>query len=104
MLTLIKKLLGFGPSANFKELHEQGAVILDVRSAAEFNSGHIKGAVNIPLDKLSGNMKKIQGWKKPVITCCLSGTRSGMATGILRKNGVEVYNGGGWSSLRNRLK
>lgn len=104
MLTLIKKLLGLGPSANFKELQEQGAVILDVRSAAEFNSGHIKGSVNIPLDKLSGNLKKIQGWKKPVITCCLSGTRSGMAAGILRKNGVEVYNGGGWTSLRNRLK
>jgi phage shock protein E len=90
MLSFIKKLLGFGPSANFKELQEQGAVILDVRSPAEFNAGHIKGAVNIPLDKLSGNLNKVQAWKKPVITCCLSGTRSNMAAGILRKNGVEV--------------
>ncbi|MEY3983852.1 MAG: hypothetical protein RL160_1411 [Bacteroidota bacterium] len=104
MLTFIKKLLGLGPSVNLKALHEQGAVILDVRTPGEFNAGHVHGAVNIPLDKLSGNLKKIQGWKKPVITCCQSGTRSGMATGMLRKKGVEVYNGGGWSSLRNRLK
>lgn len=104
MFNIIKKLLGLGPSVNFKELHAQGAVILDVRSPGEFNSGHIKDAVNIPLDKVSSNLKKIQGWKKPVITCCQSGTRSGMAAGILRKNGVEVFNGGGWSSLRNRLK
>ncbi|MEN9511542.1 MAG: hypothetical protein RLZZ370_1361, partial [Bacteroidota bacterium] len=34
MFTFIKKLLGLGPSANLKALHEQGAVILDVRTAA----------------------------------------------------------------------
>ncbi len=104
MLNTIKKLLGLEPSANFKELREQGAVILDVRSAAEFNSGHIQGAVNIPLDKLGSNIKKIQGWNKPVITCCLSGTRSSMATSMLRKSNVDVYNGGGWATLHQRLK
>lgn len=49
MITLLKKILGLGPSVNFAELVQQGAIVLDVRSKAEFSGGHIKGAVNIPV-------------------------------------------------------
>ena len=82
----------------------RGAQIVDVRSEREFQSGHIEGAVNVPLDGLSKNLAKIQK-SKPVITCCASGVRSGMARRILKSNGfIEVVNGGAWVKLKGKLQ
>jgi len=103
MFNTIKKLLGLGPSADFAALHRNGAVILDVRTAAEFKSGHIKGAINIPVDQVQNQLSKIKAYGKPVITCCRSGARSGMAAGTLRKAGLEVYNGGPWNVLQGKI-
>lgn len=104
MLNLIKKLLGGGPKADFKELVNQGAIILDVRSKGEYNGGHIKGSINIPVDVLSANLSKLKDKEKPIITCCASGMRSASAKSILKSNGyTNVHNGGGWMSLRNKL-
>ena len=50
-MSLFKKLIG-GSSVNFAELVKQGAMIIDVRSPAEFKGGHIQGAVNMPLQSL----------------------------------------------------
>jgi phage shock protein E len=103
MLQLIKNLLGLGPKANYKELMSNGAQIIDVRTKGEYQSGCIKGSVNIPLQNLSANLSKIKK-DKPVITCCASGMRSASAKSILKSNGFsEVYNGGGWMSLRNKI-
>jgi len=42
---------------------------------------------------------------KPIITCCASGMRSASAKSILKSNGfTEVHNGGGWSSLQNKIR
>ncbi len=98
MFGFLSSLMG-GATANFEELVANGATILDVRTKDEYKFGHIKDSVNIPLDKLAANIKKLNK-NKPVITCCASGARSSMAKGILEQNGFEVYNGGGWSSLR----
>lgn len=104
MLSLIKKMLGFGPAVDFAQLVKEGAVIVDVRSKSEFSSGHIKGSVNIPLDTLSNNLSKLKSKDKPVITCCASGMRSASAKGILKSNGyTQVYNGGGWYGLNNKI-
>jgi rhodanese-related sulfurtransferase len=102
MFNSIKSLFGMGPSADLKALTAQGATIIDVRSKAEYTSGHIKGSINIPLDTLQKNLSKINK-NKPVITCCASGMRSASAKGILQNNGFEVYNGGGWSSLKAKI-
>lgn len=102
MFQSLKSLFGGGPPADFKALVNQGATIIDVRSKAEYASGHIKGSLNIPLDTLHNNLSKISK-SKPVITCCASGMRSASAKGILQNNGFEVYNGGGWSSLKSKL-
>ncbi len=100
----IKKLLGFGPKANYAELVKQGAIILDVRSKTEYASGHINGSVNIAVDQLSNNLSKLKDKQKPIITCCASGIRSASAKSILKANGyVNVYNGGSWSSLQNKI-
>jgi rhodanese-related sulfurtransferase len=103
MLHIIKQLLGIGPKVDFRTLAQNGAVILDVRTPAEFKAGHIKGAINIPVDKLQGSLAKVKALNKPVIACCLSGSRSGMAVGILRNAGMEAYNGGPWNVLRSKI-
>ncbi len=103
MFNTIKKLFGLGPQADFAALLQQGGIIVDVRSTAEYQSGHIKGSVNIPLQSLAGNLSKLKK-DKPVITCCASGMRSASAKSILKSNGfIEVHNGGGWMSLQNKI-
>lgn len=103
MIQWLKKIFGIAPKVNYKELIKNGAQIIDVRTPGEFQGGHIKGSLNIPLQGLQNNMAKIHK-DKPVITCCQSGMRSASARGILKSNGyTEVYNGGGWMSLQNKI-
>ena len=102
MFGFLKNLLG-GTSVDFAELVKNGAQIIDVRTPGEFNGGHIKGAKNIPLQSLGNNLSKINK-NKPVITCCASGARSAAAKNILQNSGfTEVYNGGGWHSLKSKI-
>ncbi|WP_281297241.1 rhodanese-like domain-containing protein [Flavobacterium limnophilum] len=104
MINTLKKIFGFGPGVNYSELVKEGALILDVRSKGEFAGGHIKGAVNIPVDALRNNLSKLKDKNHPIITCCASGMRSASAKNILKSNGyTQVYNGGGWSSLQNKI-
>jgi phage shock protein E len=103
MITFLKKLLGLGAGVNYKELVQSGAQLVDVRTPAEYNAGHIAVSKNIPLDSLSNNLNKIKK-DKPVIVCCASGMRSAAAKRILQSNGYSnVYNGGGWISLNRKL-
>jgi rhodanese-related sulfurtransferase len=99
-MSLLQKLFGIGgPKADLGQKIKEGATIVDVRTPEEFRSGHVKGAINIPLDKVQGQMGKINK-NKPVITCCRSGARSAMAADLLKRNGFECYNGGAWTSVR----
>ena len=93
----------FGKKVNFQEVISSGAVILDVRTKGEYQSGHIKNSINIPIDNLQQNIKKLNK-DKAIITCCASGARSASARKILLSNGFEqVYNGGSWYSLRKYM-
>jgi phage shock protein E len=104
MIALIKNIFGFGPSVNYKELVQNGAIIIDVRTKGEFQGGHIKNSVNVPLANLQDKISKLKK-DKPVITCCASGSRSASAKSILKSNGfVEVHNGGSWISLQNKIR
>jgi rhodanese-related sulfurtransferase len=96
---MIKNLLGLGPKVDMQQLIKSGAVIVDVRTAQEFASGHVKGSINIPLNMLPEKMKQLPK-NKPIITCCASGMRSATAKNILQQQGfAEVYNGGSWARL-----
>ena len=104
MIERLKKLFGLGPKVNYPELVQNGAIIVDVRSKAEYSAGHIKDSINIPVDALRNNLYKLKDKNQPIITCCASGMRSASAKSILKSNGyTAVYNGGGWSSLRNKI-
>ena len=85
-----------------KAIREKKGTLLDVRTVMEFEDNHISGAINIPLDIVEANIKQIAEMPKPILVYCLSGGRSGIATGILQQNGiVDAYNGGGIFSLHN---
>lgn len=103
MIGFLKRLFGGGPAVDFKQLRKEGAQIVDVRTKAEYQQGHVKGSVNIPLNNLSNHYAKMKK-DTPIITCCASGVRSAQAKHILTSNGfTRVYNGGGWQSLQRKL-
>ena len=84
------------------KLKSEGAVLVDVRSAAEFASGNAPGTINIPLPELGSRLAEIPK-TSPVVVCCASGTRSGMAKMLLRKNGYSnVHNIGTWTKFLNQ--
>lgn len=85
--------------AMLPELKKNGAIFIDVRSAGEFASGNAPGTINIPLQELESRLGEISK-SAPVVLCCASGTRSGMAKLLLKKNAYRnVYNIGTWSKL-----
>jgi phage shock protein E len=102
MFGFIKKL--FGEPTDFKKLVTDGAVILDVRTASEFKSGHIPGAINIPVDAIRGKLDELRKKNKTYITCCRSGARSGMAKNALQAAGLTAFNGGPWNSLISKIR
>jgi phage shock protein E len=85
--------------AMLPELKKNGATLIDVRSAGEFANGNAPGTINIPLQELGSRLGEIPK-SSPVVLCCASGTRSGMAKLILKKNGYQnVHNIGTWSKF-----
>lgn len=104
MLNFIKNLFSKNePTINFKTLVAEGALIIDVRQPHEFANGHVAGSVNIPLDLLAAEVPNLDK-NKSIITCCLSGMRSGVARNTLLREGfAEVHNGGGWVALSSKL-
>lgn len=77
-------------------------VLLDTRTEEEYNNGHIKGFINIPLDELRENLDKIDKTKKVYITCQI-GLRGYIAYRILAQNGYECYNLSGGYRLYNSI-
>lgn len=103
MLKILKSIFGLGHKTDYKALMQCGAQVIDVRTKAEFQDGHIKNSINIPLQNLAVSLSKIKK-DKPIITCCASGIRSSSAKSILKSMGYnQVYNGGSWMSLQNKI-
>lgn len=102
MIQQLKNLFA-GSSEDFGAMIKEGAQVIDVRSRQEYEGGHLKGSVNIPLQELPNHLNRIRK-EKPVIVCCASGMRSSTASDLLKAKGYTVYNGGGWTSLQRKLK
>jgi phage shock protein E len=80
------------------KLIAQGAVVVDVRSRAEFQQGSRPGSLNIPLNEVASRLSELDK-NVPVILCCASGSRSGLAKVIFLKNGfANVVNAGPWTN------
>ena len=75
-------------------------VVVDVRTSSEYGGGHFQGALNIPVDKLEKNIKRIGNKERPVIVYCASGSRSGRAKAILKAHGfLDVTNAGAFANM-----
>ena len=87
-----------------EKIKQKKGTLIDVRSQIEFETEHVPGAINIPIDMIESNLKNIESMPKPILVYCLSGGRSGVATSILQQNGIlESFNGGGLYNLLNIL-
>nr|WP_321225378.1 rhodanese-like domain-containing protein [uncultured Psychroserpens sp.] len=88
---------------NIKEYLEKGAIVLDVRTEAEYNEGHVKDAIHIVLDELEYEIDQLKEFQKPIITCCRSGARSERAKELLLDENFDVINGGPWQNIENYI-
>jgi phage shock protein E len=87
------------PASVVAEKLKAGATVVDVRSEAEFRGGAYAGAINVPLQTLSGRLQRIPK-DRPVVVYCASGSRSAMAARVLKKAGYDdVSNAGGLHHL-----
>ena len=70
---------------------EADLVVLDVRTVSEYESGHLEGAINIPVEVLGGRLSELNT-DDELLVYCRTGNRSTTAVGILRENGYDrVY-------------
>ena len=77
-----------GPKA--RELVQQGALLVDVRTPAEFSAGHLEGAVNLPLGSVVEAVRDpaLHAEARDLVVYCRSGHRSAQAVEQLKKAGV----------------
>lgn len=82
------------------DLIQAGAFLVDVRTPEEFESGHVRASVNIPLDQIADRLEEFDG-KSHIVVFCRSGSRSAMAKALLAQNGyTHVTNAGTWEDVK----
>ncbi len=70
-------------------LAQEGMVILDVRSTGEYASGHVEGAINLPVDELDRISTILPDKERQIIVHCAAGVRSARATKTLQGMGYK---------------
>jgi phage shock protein E len=82
------------------------AVLIDVRSPAEFASGAVEGSINLPLDRFAQDIERVVPEREtPVLLFCAAGGRSAQACAYLQRLGyTQVSNGGGAGMVAARLQ
>ena len=80
-------------------IKEKKGTIVDVRTPAEFQGGHVAGSINIPLQEITSRMDEVKSLKTPIVLCCASGGRSGQVHGFLAQQGIECVNAGSWMDV-----
>ena len=78
-------------------------LVIDVRTRAEFDSGHVPGAVHIPHTELPGRLRELgAGSEREIVIYCEQGNRSVLAAGALRRGGFStvLHLEGDWSAWR----
>jgi NADPH-dependent 2,4-dienoyl-CoA reductase/sulfur reductase-like enzyme/rhodanese-related sulfurtransferase len=84
-------LRGDSPLAHWEELRDTDALVLDVRTPSEYNSGHIDRAINIPINELRSRMNELPS-DREILTYCSVGQRSYYAARALRENNFKARN------------
>jgi rhodanese-related sulfurtransferase len=96
----------FSRNANLRgaiamEIIKNGATVVDVRTASEFEYGHFEGAINIPLQGLHSRLPELGNKNTPIVVYCATGMRSANAAKILTDAGyTDVTDAGGLDNLK----
>ena len=77
--------------SDVKAMKQEDYILVDVRSEEEYNNGHVKGAVNIPVDSLRDRLTELDP-NKTIVEYCQVGLRGYVADRILSQNGYQVMN------------
>lgn len=88
-----------GDTNTIKEYLDKGAVVVDVRTQAEWDEGHVEGSKHIVLTVIPLKLDEIKAFNKPVIVVCRSGGRAGQALQHLTRHGIDAINGGAWQNV-----
>lgn len=95
LVEFIKQKTGgakISPATVIRMMNHDNAVIIDVRNTDAYASGHIVGAISLPLTNIEEKYKKIEKLKaQPLIIVCAAGLESPRAAASLLKKGLTVY-------------
>jgi phage shock protein E len=98
VLFFLSNRVGLISAAAAKEHLKRGALIVDVRTPAEFNSGHLKRAINVPFDDIETFVsRRVTDKGQVILLHCQSGMRSGVARKKLTALGyTQTFNLGSY--------
>ena len=87
------------PGADLREVvNSLDVTLVDVRIPEQYHAGTAKEAINIPLAEIQNNIETLKG--KKVVVFCNKGIQADQAMEILKKNGVEAYDGTSWKNVK----
>ncbi|WP_067515311.1 rhodanese-like domain-containing protein [Endozoicomonas ascidiicola] len=100
-LGLVSNASADSPASNIWESINNGALLIDVRTQQEYNSGHIERSIHIPHQLIVERIgEKMVPYDTEIILYCKSGRRSGIAQEMLMKHGYSnVVNAGAYQQL-----
>ena len=78
--------------------------VVDVRTLAEFNGGHVPGSINIPMHEVMHRLEVFKSMDQPIILCCASGNRSGQVAAYLNGIGIACENAGSWMEVERAYR
>ena len=97
---ILSKLFGVPNKKTLFEMMNNGALLLDVRTKKEYNAGHAKKSINIPVAQIPAEYKTLDK-EIPIVIVCESGARSAQVVRFVKKMGYKAYNGGGWRTFKD---
>ena len=104
MLGVFKRLFADTKNQELLTAIRNGALMVDVRTPAEFAADRVAGAINIPLDKIPRRLSQFKG-NDMIVVFCKSGGRSAQAKDILEQSGFEnIINGGSRQKVGQHIK
>ncbi|AZA48027.1 hypothetical protein EG346_07410 [Chryseobacterium carnipullorum] len=90
---------GIAPIADIREVvNSSDATLVDVRIPEQYEAGTAKNAINIPLAELQNTIDSLKG--KKIVVFCNKGIQADQAMEILKKNGIEAYDGTSWKNVK----
>lgn len=85
---------------DIKKALRKGALIIDIRTSAEYEKERIPGSANIPVDEVAGNIERLITIDKPILFCGNSSAINTMAVQMMKNHHFhKAYNGGHWRRL-----